>query len=93
MESTKYKYLKNDYKYSIVLKSHHRITKIAEYSEWSLIQIGQIENIIKSLGGIMKNAFPVFYGKPGVPSDLDGFFCYTCTNLCKFLLETPWMVY
>lgn len=85
-EIAKYKYLKNDYKYSIVLKSHHRITKIAEYSEWSLLQIGQIENIIKSLGGIMKNAFPVFYGKPGVPSDLDGLY-YTAQTYGKLYAE------
>lgn len=81
-EIIKYKHLKNDYTYSIIIKSPHRINTITEYTQWSLLKMGQMENIIDSFNGIMTNAFPVFYGEPGVASDLDGLY-YTAQTYGK----------
>lgn len=81
-EINKYRHLKNDYTYSIVIKSPHSINTITEYTQWNLLKIGQIQNIIDSFNGIMTNAFPVFYGEPGVASDLDGLY-YTAQTYGK----------
>lgn len=81
-EIIKYKHLKNDYTYSIIIKSPHRINTITEYTQWNLLKMGQMENIIDSFNGIMTNAFPVFYGEPGVASDLDGLY-YTAQTYGK----------
>lgn len=81
-EIIKYKYLKNDYTYSIIIKSPHRINTITEYTQWNLLKMGQMENIIASFNGIMTNSFPLFYGKPGVASDLDGLY-YTAQTYGK----------
>lgn len=81
-EINKYKNLKNDYIYSIIIKSAYKIDRITEYTDWTLLKTGQIQNIIASLNGLMTNAFPVFYAEPGVPSDLDGLY-YTAQTYGK----------
>lgn len=69
-----YKYLKNDYTYSIIIGSQYKVNAMLEYIDWSLLKTGQIQHIIRSLDRVMTNAFPSFYGEPGIASDLDGLY-------------------
>lgn len=88
-EIAKYKYLKNDYKYSILVKSTHRITRVTEFMDWDLLQIGRIQNIVDSFNGIIITAYHDFLKDPGIPSDLDGLYyiAQTYGKLYAELLE------
>lgn len=73
--------LKNDYNYSIRLKSANRISDIKQLIEWLQLKLGQVQNYIESLNRLTE-AFSDFYAEPGNPSDIDGLY-YVARSYAK----------
>ena len=72
-EINKYRNLKRDCEYAIVLKTGPYLDGILEISDWQLKMIHQLEKIMDSLNRLMK-AFENYYGELGVESDVDGLY-------------------
>ena len=87
-EIKKYNHLKNDYKYSIIIKSTEKILKTKDFLDWIQFKFDQQENCIKSINKL-NTAFRSFYGNPGITSDLNGLYYIACTyaRLYASLLE------
>lgn len=81
-EVEKYKELRNDYEYSIVTVSSHRIDNYNEYLSWATIKFEQLSRIIEALNTVFNKMFPYYYAEPGVASDLDGLY-YTAKTYGK----------
>ena len=80
-EIIKYKDLKNDYIYSVRLKSENRISDLSQLIEWIQFKLGQAQNYIDSLNNLTE-AFNYFYAEPGNPSDIEGLY-YVARSYAK----------
>lgn len=80
-EILKYKDLKNDYIYSVRLKSENRISSLSQLIEWIQFKLGQAQNYIDSLNNLTE-AFNFFYAEPGNPSDIEGLY-YVARSYAK----------
>ena len=80
-EILKYKDLKNDYIYSVRLKSENRISDLGQLIEWIQFKLGQAQNYIDSLNKLTE-AFNFFYAEPGNPSDIEGLY-YVARSYAK----------
>lgn len=72
-EIEKYRDLRNDYEYSILLKPTDGISDLKKLIEWTKIKLRQLMTFIESLNRLTE-AFKKFYAEPGVPSDLEGLY-------------------
>lgn len=81
-EVAKYKDLRNDYEYSIVTTSSHKIDNYNDYLSWSRIKYEQLSRIIEALNTVFNKMFPYYYAEPGIASDLDGLY-YTAKTYGK----------
>lgn len=71
-EIGKYADLRRDYEYSLQLHpSSIHISDVQSLTNWLQLKLGQIQNYIASLNSLFK-AYDVYYGEPGVSSDLGG---------------------
>lgn len=80
-EILKYKDLKNDYIYSVRLKSKKRISDLSQLIEWIQLKLGQAQNYIDSMNNLTE-AFNYFYAEPGNPSDIEGLY-YVARSYAK----------
>lgn len=80
-EIDSYKDLKNDYKYSIRLKSANYLPDFAQLVEWMQHIFGQAQNYMASLNSLT-DAFHFYYADPGVPSDMEGLY-YVAHSFAK----------
>lgn len=87
-EIDKYRDLKNDYLYSIVLKPGQSISDFSELLSWLQNKLGQLELFVASLNRLF-GTFDHFYAEPGVPSDLEGLYYISrsCAKAYSSLLE------
>lgn len=65
--------LRNNYDYSVIIKSSNHIKDIHQLLDWIHFKFGQVQNYMDSMNRLME-PFNIFYGKPGVTSDLNGLF-------------------
>ncbi len=72
-EIDKYKYLKNDCKHYILINPGHFLSETGSYFGWQQEKLRQLEKIVSSLNCLF-DAFRVYFGEPGVPSDIDGLY-------------------
>lgn len=88
-EVSKYKDLKIDNQYSILVKSSHNISNFTDYINWCRLKLGQVINITHSLSRLIHEALPYFYAEQGIPSDIDGLYytAQTYGRLYASLLE------
>lgn len=87
-EIDKYRDLKNDYLYSIVLKPGQSISDFSKLLSWLQNKLGQLELFVASLNRLF-GTFDHFYAEPGVPSDLEGLYYISrsCAKAYASLLE------
>ena len=88
-EIYKYKHLKNDYNYSLRLKSANRISNIKQLAEWVQLKLGQAQNYIESLNNLTE-AFSDFYAEPGNPSDIEGLYYVACSYAKTYASLLEW---
>ena len=72
-EIEKYRDLRNDYEYSVLLKPANGMTDLKQIIEWTQCKLRQLQNFIESLNRLAV-AFKRFYAEPGTPSDLEGLY-------------------
>lgn len=68
-----YRFLKNDYKYSVVIKSPYQIMNHKQFFDWTNLKFSQLTNLINSANKLT-SPFSMFYGEPGVASNLEGLY-------------------
>lgn len=72
-EIDKYRDLRNDYEYSILLKPADGMTDLMQIIDWTRLKLRQLMDFLESLKRLTE-AFNQFYAEPGVPSDLEGLY-------------------
>lgn len=72
-EIDKYRDLRNDYEYSILLKPADGMTDLMQIIDWTRLKLRQLQDFLESLKRLIE-AFNRFYAEPGVPSDLEGLY-------------------
>lgn len=77
-EICKYNGLKNDYVYSILVKSTNRISDFDQLTDWIQLKLGLLKNFIYSLNKLT-DAYSVFAAPPGVKADLEGLYYVACS--------------
>ena len=77
-EICKYNGLKNDYVYSILVKSTNRISNFDQLTDWIQLKLGLLKNFIYSLNKLT-DAYNVFAAPPGVKADLEGLYYVACS--------------
>lgn len=77
-EICKYNGLKNDYVYSILVKSTNRISNFDQLTDWIQLKLGLLKNFIYSLNKLT-DAYSVFAAPPGVKADLEGLYYVACS--------------
>ena len=77
-EICKYNGLKNDYVYSILVKSTNRISNFDQLTDWIQLKLGLLKNFIYSLNKLT-DAYEVFAAPPGVKADLEGLYYVACS--------------
>lgn len=77
-EICKYNGLKNDYVYSILVKSTNRISNFDQLTDWIQLKLGLLKNFIYSLNKLT-DAYKVFAAPPGVKADLEGLYYVACS--------------
>lgn len=80
-EIVKYRDLKNDYKYSILVKNEHGFSNLPQLIDWVQIKLGQLTNFIKTHNKLLE-AFKDFLAPVGVNSDIEGLF-YVARSFAK----------
>lgn len=80
-EIVKYRDLKNDYKYSILVKNEHGFSNLPQLKDWVQIKLGQLTNFIKTHNKLLE-AFKDFLAPVGVNSDIEGLF-YVARSFAK----------
>ena len=65
--------LRNDFDYSVKVKSTNHIKDFNQLLDWMQFKFGQMLNYMDSMNRLIE-PFGIFYGKPGVSSDLNGLF-------------------
>ncbi len=63
--------LRNDFDYSVKVKSTNHIKDFNQLLDWMQFKVGQVQNYIDSMNRLIE-PFNLFYGKPGTNSDLNG---------------------
>lgn len=63
--------LRNDFDYSVKVKSTNHIKDFNQLLDWIHFKVGQMQNYIDSMNRLIE-PFNLFYGQPGVKSDLNG---------------------
>ena len=63
--------LRNDFDYSVKVKSTNHIKDFNQLLDWTQFKVGQVQNYIDSMNRLIE-PFNLFYGKPGEKSDLNG---------------------
>lgn len=63
--------LRNDFDYSVKVKSTNHIKDFNQLLDWIQFKVGQMQNYIDSMNRLIE-PFNLFYGQPGVKSDLNG---------------------
>lgn len=93
-EIQKSEHLMNDYKYKILLSSSTKIFDDQTLLNWLLHRMDIIQNLVQSLNNAINQAFPIYFGEPGTPSDLKGLYYISYTyarifeNIIKWTIET-----
>ncbi len=72
-EIDKYRDLRNDYEYSILLKPADGMTDLMQIIDWTRLKLRQLMDFLESLKRLTE-AFNQFYAEPGVPSDMEGLY-------------------
>lgn len=85
-ELSKFEEVKYDLEYQILLSSKNRIVDFTELQNWLQQHLASLDLFIQSAQSLMSNAFPKFFGEPGVPSDLKGLF-YVSNALSRLYFE------
>ena len=80
-EIDNYKDMKNDYRYSIRLKSANYLPNFGQLIEWMQHKFGQAQNYMASLNSLTE-AFNFYYADPGVPSNIEGLY-YVARSFAK----------
>ena len=80
-EIDSYKDLKNDYRYSVRIKSANFLHDFDQLVKWMQHKFGQAQNYISSLNSLT-DAFHFYYADPGVPSDIEGLY-YVARSFAK----------
>lgn len=88
-ELEKHENLKLDLEYKILLSCKRQIKDPFELNDWLGLQMKGAENLIQSVNNIYSDAFPYFFGEPGVPSDLKGLYyvAYSLAQIFKEMVE------
>lgn len=81
-ELEKYEDLKLDLEYKVLTNCSQRIDDQFQLLNWLRINFTTITNQIQSLNTLFNQAYPQFYGLPGVPSDTKGLF-YVASSMAK----------
>lgn len=68
-----YKYLKKDCVHSVILRAGQSFSDIPSILSWQSGKLGQLLLFVDSLKNLFA-AFKVYFGDPGVPSDLEGLY-------------------
>lgn len=63
--------LRNDFDYSVKVKSANHIKDFNQLLDWTQFKVGQVQNYVDSMNRLIE-PFNLFYGKPGEKSDLNG---------------------
>lgn len=93
-ELCKYENLKNDYTYGILLQTKVHIDHHTEIINWILHRNRYIINLVNSVTNLFKNPLKIYYGDPGVSSDLKGLYYVSRTygeifkSLIQWTIET-----
>lgn len=80
-EINKHRDLKNDYNYSILVKSNSYISDLKQFIDWISLKFSQLNNFIETQKRLI-DAFNYFYAPPGVKSNLEGLY-YVARSYAK----------
>ena len=67
-------HLKHDLEYAIISLSDKHLKASEEIIDYVQLMLGRMKNIIDSLNRLLGNAFPVYFGEPGCPSNIEGLY-------------------
>lgn len=67
-------HLKHDLEYAIVSLSDKHLKTSEEIIDYFQLMLGRMKNIIDSLNRLFSNAFPIYFGEPGCPSNIEGLY-------------------
>lgn len=81
--------LRNDYDYSVIIKSSNHIKDFHQLMDWWNFKLGQVQNYMDSMNRLIE-PFGVFYGQPGVPSDLNGLYYVACSYAKLYASFLEW---
>lgn len=84
--------LKLDLDYKIIYACTREIKSPLELIQWGHLQIQTAQVLIESIGKLFKDAFPVFFGEPGVSSDLKGLYYIGCSLAKVFREMINWTI-
>lgn len=80
-EICKYRDLKNDYNYLILIKSTNKFSELFQFMDWIELKFDQLINSIETLNRLV-DPFNTFYAPPGVESDIEGLY-YVARSYAK----------
>lgn len=80
-EICKYRDLKNDYNYLILIKSTNKFSELCQLMDWIDLKFAQLINYIETLNRLV-DPFNTFYAPPGVESDIEGLY-YVARSYAK----------
>lgn len=73
-EISKYENLKNDYHYGISLHTKIHIDNYEDIMKWMQHRSKYIINLVQSVMNLFEKPLRIYYGEPGIPSDLRGLY-------------------
>lgn len=80
-EICKYRDLKNDYNYLILIKSTNKFSELFQFMDWIELKFDQLINSIETLNRLV-DPFNTFYAPLGVESDIEGLY-YVARSYAK----------
>jgi hypothetical protein len=86
--------IKNDYEYKILLESKFTVYNNYDLLSWGQQRLAVLRNLFESLTTLIQKAFPLYFGEPGIPSDLKGLYYISETyarvfeNIIYWTIET-----
>jgi hypothetical protein len=88
----KYESLKLDLKYRVLTACTRKINDVQDLVDWFDTHFNTLNYLISSLNNLFSEAFKVFYGEPGQPSDLKGLY-YVAEAISRIYKElTCWCI-
>jgi len=84
--------IKQDYEYRIFLDTNNSIRDDADLLGWFQDRSDTILNLIASLNNLINTAFPIYFGEPGVESDLKGLYYISQTYSRIFKKVIDWTI-